>query len=187
MSRIGKLPISIPANVTVAVSNDNVITVKGPKGELSQKIDASIAVVVEDGTLTVKYANCETYAEATKQQHAYHGLYRALINNMVIGVSEGFSKSLTIIGTGYRAALSGKKLVLNMGYSHPVTIGAVEGVKFEVPSQTEIIVSGIDKQKVGQIAAVIRSVREPEPYGGKGIMYKGERVRRKVGKKAGKK
>ena len=120
MSRIGKLPISIPANVTVAVSNDNVITVKGPKGELSQQIDPSIAIVVEDGVLTVKYANCETYAEATKQQHAFHGLYRALINNMVIGVSAGFKKELELVGVGYRVNDKPNNAIeLLLGFTHP--------------------------------------------------------------------
>ena len=121
MSRIGKLPISIPANVTVAVSDDNVITVKGPKGELTQKVDPSIAIVVEDGTLTVKYADCESYAEATKQQHAYHGLYRALINNMVIGVSAGFRKELELVGVGYRVNDKPNNAIeLLLGFTHPI-------------------------------------------------------------------
>ena len=191
MSRIGKLPISIPANVTVAVSNDNVITVKGPKGELSQKIDASIAVVVEDGTLTVKYANCETYAEATKQQHAYHGLYRALINNMVIGVSEGFRKELELVGVGYRVELAQPQVLnFSLGFTHPIYLGIPSEVKVETKSERNanplVILESADKQLIGQICAKIRSFRKPEPYKGKGIKFQGEIVRRKAGKSAGK-
>ena len=136
MSRIGKLPISIPANVTVAVSNENVITVKGPKGELSQQIDPSIAIVVEDNVLTVKYANCETYAEATKQQHAFHGLYRALINNMVIGVSEGFRKELELVGVGYRVNdKPNNSIELLLGFTHPIYMQFPAEVKIETKSE----------------------------------------------------
>ena len=132
MSRIGKLPISIPANVTVAVSADNVITVKGPKGELTQKVDPSIAIVVEDGTLTVKYANCESYDEATKQQHAFHGLYRALINNMVIGVSAGFKKELELVGVGYRVNDKPNNAIeLLLGFTHPIYMQFPAEVKIE--------------------------------------------------------
>ena len=132
MSRIGKLPISIPANVTVAVSDENVITVKGPKGELSQQIDPSIAIVVEDNVLTVKYANCETYAEATKQQHAFHGLYRALINNMVIGVSTGFKKELELVGVGYRVNDKPNNAIeLLLGFTHPIYMQFPAEVKVE--------------------------------------------------------
>ena len=180
MSRIGRNPITIPNGVSVSVEN-NIVTVTGPKGTLTREFANVITVKVEDRTVTVTRANEEKH---TKQ---LHGTTRALLNGMVEGVSKGFTKKLEIKGIGYRAQLKGNDIVLNIGYSHPVTITSVEGVKFEVPSQTEINVSGIDKQKVGQMAAVIRSVREPEPYGGKGIMYKGERVRRKIGKKAGKK
>lgn len=180
MSRVGNKVINLPEGVNVNV-NGSEVTVNGPKGTLTRTFSNLITINVNDRVVSVTRANEEKH---TKQ---LHGTTRALLNGMVEGVSQGFTKVLEIKGIGYRAQLKGTDIVLNIGYSHPVTIGAVEGVKFEVPSQTEIIVSGIDKQKVGQIAAVIRSVREPEPYGGKGIMYKGERVRRKVGKKAGKK
>ena len=180
MSRVGNKVINLPEGVNINV-NGSEVTVNGPKGTLTRNFSNLITINVNDRAVSLTRANDEKH---TKQ---LHGTTRALLNGMVEGVSQGFTKVLEIKGIGYRAQLKGTDIVLNMGYSHPVTIGAVEGVKFEVPSQTEIIVSGIDKQKVGQIAAVIRSVREPEPYGGKGIMYKGERVRRKVGKKAGKK
>ena len=180
MSRVGNKVINLPENVNINVNGTNV-SVTGPKGTLTKDFSNLITINVEDKVVTVTRANDEKH---TKQ---LHGTTRALLNGMVEGVSQGFTKVLEIKGIGYRAQLKGNDIVLNIGYSHPVTINAVEGVKFEVPSQTEIIISGIDKQKVGQIAAVIRSVREPEPYGGKGIMYKGEVVRRKVGKKAGKK
>ena len=180
MSRVGNKVINLPEGVNVNV-NGSTVTVTGPKGTLTREFANVISVNVNDRVINVTRANDEKH---TKQ---LHGTTRALLNGMVEGVSKGFTKQLEIKGIGYRAQLKGNDIVLNIGYSHPVTINAVEGVKFEVPSQTEINVSGIDKQKVGQMAAVIRSVREPEPYGGKGIMYKGERVRRKVGKKAGKK
>ena len=180
MSRIGNKVINLPEGVSIN-TNGSEVTVTGPKGTLIRNFSDLITINVNEKEVTVTRANDEKH---TKQ---LHGTTRALLNGMVEGVSQGFTKKLEIKGIGYRAQLKGSDIVLNMGYSHPVTINAVEGVKFEVPSQTEIIVSGIDKQKVGQIAAVIRSVREPEPYGGKGIMYKGEKVRRKVGKKAGKK
>ena len=180
MSRIGNKVINLPEGVNVEV-NGSTVTVKGPKGTLTQTFADVVTVNVNDRVVTVTRSNEEKH---TKQ---LHGTTRALLNGMVEGVSQGFKKELEIKGIGYRAQLKGSDIVLNVGYSHPVTVSAVEGVKFEVPSATEITVSGIDKQKVGQVAAVIRSVREPEPYGGKGIMYKGERVRRKIGKKAGKK
>lgn len=180
MSRVGNKVINLPEGVNVNV-NGTTVTVTGPKGTLTREFAKVITVNVDDRVVTVTRANDEKH---TKQ---LHGTTRALLNGMVEGVSQGFTKKLEIKGIGYRAQLQGNNIVLNIGYSHPVTIEGVEGVKFEVPSQTEINISGIDKQKVGQMAAVIRSVREPEPYGGKGIMYKGERVRRKVGKKAGKK
>lgn len=180
MSRVGNKVINLPEGVNVNVEGTTV-TVTGGKGTLTQTFSNLITVSVNDRVVTVTRANDEKH---TKQ---LHGTTRALLNGMVEGVSKGFTKTLEIKGIGYRAQLKGNEVVLNVGYSHPVNVATVEGVKLEVPSPTEIIVSGIDKQKVGQIAAVIRSVREPEPYGGKGIMYKGERVRRKVGKKAGKK
>ena len=178
MSRIGKLPVAIPAGVTVTVSDDNLVTVKGPKGTLTQQITGDLKVTVEDGAVVV------TRARDDKESRAKHGLYRVLINNMVKGVTEGFSKTLTIIGTGYRAALSGKKLSLTMGYSHPVELDPPAGISFEVPNPNSIVVKGIDKAEVGQIAAIVREVRPPEPYLGKGIRYENENVRRKAGKAA---
>jgi large subunit ribosomal protein L6 len=175
MSRIGNAPIDMPKGVELSVKGDEV-EVKGPKGTLTQTIDPSLEVSVDDGTVTIARSNDE------RQTRALHGLSRALINNMVTGVSEGFSKELTIVGVGYRAALKGKDLEIQVGYSHPVVIDAVDGIDFEVPENTKIIVSGIDKQKVGQVAANIRSVRPPEPYKGKGIRYSDEYVRRKAGK-----
>jgi len=178
MSRIGKLPVAIPAGVTVTVNDDNLVTVKGPKGTLTQQITGDLKVTVEENAVVV------TRARDDKESRAKHGLYRVLINNMVKGVTEGFSKSLTIIGTGYRAAMSGKKLSLTMGYSHPVELDPPAGISFEVPNPNSIIVKGIDKAEVGQIAAIVREVRPPEPYLGKGIRYENENVRRKAGKAA---
>lgn len=175
MSRIGNSPISLPAGVEVKV-NANDVVVKGPKGSLTQAISATIAVAVDDGILTVARENDE------RENRALHGLTRALINNMVIGVTDGYTKELTAVGVGYRAALKGNTLELLVGFSHPVSIDAPEGITFEVPEPTKIIVSGIDKQKVGQVAADIRAVRPPEPYKGKGIRYSDEYVRRKAGK-----
>jgi len=181
MSRIGKLPIQIPAGVTVTVSDENVVTVKGPKGELAQSVNQAIKVEINDGVLTVSRPN------DLKQMRAMHGLYRALINNMVVGVTAGFTKSLELVGVGYRAqADSAKQLTINIGYSHPVVVAAPEGISFATPAPTTITVSGIDKQVVGEIAAEIRAIRKPEPYHGKGIRYTGEVVRHKEGK-AGKK
>lgn len=180
MSRVGNKVIQLPEGVSIT-QNGTTVSVTGPKGTLTKDFSNLITINVNDKEVSLTRANDEKH---TKQ---LHGTTRALLNGMVEGVSKGFEKKLEIKGIGYRAQLKGNDIVLNIGFSHPVTIKSVEGVKFEVPSQTEINVSGIDKQKVGQMAAVIRSVREPEPYGGKGIMYKGERVRRKVGKKAGKK
>jgi large subunit ribosomal protein L6 len=175
MSRIGNAPITLPKGVVVSTSGNDV-QVKGPKGTLTQSIKEAITVTVDDGTVSLDRENDE---RTTK---ALHGLYRALINNMVIGVSEGYSKELTAVGVGYRAALKGSNLELQVGFSHPVNITAPDGINFEVPEPTKIIVSGIDKQKVGQVAANIRSVRPPEPYKGKGIRYVDEYVRRKAGK-----
>jgi large subunit ribosomal protein L6 len=175
MSRIGKSPIDLPSGVEVKVSG-NVVTVKGPKGTLTQEIQPSMSVDIDDGTLTVSRENDE------RQVRALHGLTRSLINNMVIGVTDGYSKELTAVGVGYRAALKGNTLELQVGFSHPVSIEAPDGIAFDVPEPTKIIVSGIDKQMVGQIAANVRAVRPPEPYKGKGIRYVDEYVRRKAGK-----
>ena len=190
MSRIGKLPISIPANVTVTVSNDNVVTVKGPKGELSQAIDASIAVVVENGVVTVKYADVEKYEEATKQQHAFHGLYRALINNMVIGVSTGFKKELELVGVGYRVNDKPNNAIeLLLGFTHPIYMQFPAEVKVTTKSERNknplITLESCNKELLGLICAKIRSFRKPEPYKGKGVKFVGEVIRRKSGKSAG--
>lgn len=176
MSRIGRLPIALPAGVSVDVSDINVVTVKGPKGELTEKINPAITVAVDGAVLTVTRPNDE------KENRALHGLSRALIANMVKGVTEGFTRTLEIVGVGYRAQKNGNKLVLSMGYSHPVEVVEGDGITFDVPTPNSIIVKGISKQKVGQIAAEIRGVRPPEPYKGKGIKYQGEVIRRKVGK-----
>ena len=179
MSRIGRLPITVPAGVTVTVSDDNTVTVKGPKGTLTQKVNPIITVKQEGNVVTLERPN------DVKQNKAFHGLYRALIHNMVVGVSEGFSKSLELVGTGYRAEAdkpAGKKLTLNIGFSHPVIFDAPEGVSFETPNQNTIVVKGPDKQVVGNLAADIRAVRKPEPYLGKGIKYVDEHIRRKEGK-----
>ena len=176
MSRIGRAPIAVPAGVTITIADGNVVTVKGPLGELSQKFASALTIAQEGSTLTVTRPNDE------KENRALHGLTRTLLNNMVVGVTEGFAKKLEIVGVGYRAEKQGAKIVLGLGYSHPVVFEEKDGVKFEVPDNTTIIVKGIDKQAVGQIAAVIRSKRPPEPYLGKGIKYSGERIRRKAGK-----
>jgi large subunit ribosomal protein L6 len=177
MSRIGRKPVAVPDAVTVEIAPGN-IAVKGPKGELRQTLSSDMTVEQADGTVTV--------ARPTDrgEHRALHGLTRSLIANMVEGVTEGFEKRLEIQGVGYRAALKGKNLELALGYSHPVAIDAPEGIDFEVPQPTEIIVRGIDKQLVGQVAADIRKRRPPEPYKGKGIRYKDEQVLRKVGKRA---
>ncbi len=181
MSRIGRLPIQIPSGVSVTVSDENLVTVKGPKGTLAQSVNQQIAIEIKDGVLTVSRPNDQ------KQMRAMHGLYRALINNMVVGVSTGFTKTLELVGVGYRAqADNPKQLTINIGYSHPVIVAAPENVTFATPAPTTINVSGIDKQVVGEIAAEIRAIRKPEPYHGKGIRYANEVVRRKEGK-AGKK
>ncbi len=180
MSRIGRLPINIPAGVTVALEDNNTVVVKGPKGELKQKVNPSIKVEVKDDQITFARPNDK------KENRAMHGLYRALVNSMVIGVTQGFQKELQIVGVGYRAQAKGNSLELNMGYSHPVVMDAPEGITFETPSNTQIFVKGIDKQLVGQVAANVRAVREPEPYLGKGIRYANEQVRRKEGKSASK-
>ena len=177
MSRIGRLPITVPAGVTVTVSEDNLVTVKGPKGTLTQQVNAELTVKQEGNVLTVERPNDK------KQNRAFHGLYRTLINNMVVGVTEGFAKTLELVGTGYRAqAEGGKKLTINIGFSHPVIFDAPEYISFETPNANTIVVKGIDKQIVGNLAADIRAVRKPEPYHGKGIKYQDEYIRRKEGK-----
>ena len=177
MSRIGKLPITVPAGVTVTVDADNLVTVKGPKGTLSQQVNRDITIKQEGNVLTL-----ERPTDA-KPHKAMHGLYRTLVNNMVVGVTEGFSKTLILVGTGYRAqAEGGKKLTINIGFSHPVIFEAPENITFETPNANTIVVKGIDKQVVGNLAADIRAVRKPEPYHGKGIKYQDEYIRRKEGK-----
>lgn len=180
MSRIGNEIIHIPAGVTVDVNN-NVITVKGPKGTLSQEYDPIITPAVEGNV--VKF----TRADDLGPTKAKHGLYRALTANMVKGVTEGYQKNLIINGVGYKVAKQGNKVVLNVGFSHPVEVAEVEGISLECPSANEIVVKGINKEKVGQFAAMIRSIREPEPYHGYGIRYNDEVIERKVGKAAGSK
>ncbi|MBQ0063310.1 MAG: 50S ribosomal protein L6 [Prevotella sp.] len=186
MSRIGKLPISIPAGVTIS-QQDNVVTVKGPKGELSQYIDPSIVVTIEEGKLTVDMDAEQTLVEA-KQQHAFHGLYRALLNNMVVGVSEGFKKELELVGVGYRVSNQGNLLEFSLGYTHPIYMELPKEVKVETLSERnqnpKIILESCDKALLGLICAKIRSFRMPEPYKGKGILFKGEVIRRKSGKSA---
>mgnify|MGYP003316161687 CR=1 FL=1 len=190
MSRIGKLPISIPEKVTVTVSDDNVITVKGPKGELSQKIDPSIEAVIENGVITFTYAGGKTVAEATKQEHAFHGLYRALVNNMVIGVSTGFTKELELVGVGYRVSEKpNNSIELLLGYTHPIYMQFPAEVKITTKSERNknplITLESCNKELLGLICAKIRSFRKPEPYKGKGVKFVGEVIRRKSGKSAG--
>ena len=177
MSRIGRLPITVPAGVTVTVDSDNLVTVKGPKGTLSQQVNSAITVKQEGNVLTLERPT------DSKPHKAMHGLYRALVHNMVVGVTEGFSKTLVLVGTGYRAqAEGGKKLTINIGFSHPVIMDAPENVTFETPNANTIVVKGISKQVVGNLAADIRAIRKPEPYLGKGIKYADEHIRRKEGK-----
>ena len=176
MSRIGREPIAVPAGVTVTIADGNVVTVKGPLGELTQTFSTNITITQEGNTLLVTRPNDE------KQNRSLHGLTRTLLNNMVVGVTKGYEKKLEIVGVGYRVEKQNGKIVLGLGYSHPVVFEEKDGIKFECPDSTTIIVKGIDKQAVGQVAAVIRSKRPPEPYLGKGIKYTGERIRRKAGK-----
>ena len=190
MSRIGKLPISIPEKVEVTVNADNVVTAKGPKGELTQKVDPSIEVVIEGGVITLTYAGGKTLAEATKQEHAYHGLYRALINNMVIGVSTGFTKELELVGVGYRVNDKPNNAIeLLLGYSHGIYMQFPAEVKVTTKSERNknplITLESCNKELLGLICAKIRSFRKPEPYKGKGIKFVGEVIRRKSGKSAG--
>lgn len=181
MSRIGRAPITIPAGVTVTVDAENLVHVKGPKGELSRKINQDMKITIEDGVLTVARPSDD------KTHRSLHGLSRTLINNMVVGVTQGFTKNLEINGVGYRATKQGKNLSLALGYSHPVIIEPPAGITLDAPSPTAITVHGIDKELVGAVAANIRGWREPEPYKGKGIKYAGEHIRRKEGKAGGKK
>ena len=177
MSRIGRLPIQVPAGVTVTVGDNNMVTVKGPKGTLTQQVNSNITVKQEGNVLTLSRPNDE------KQNKAFHGLYRALLHNMVVGVTEGFSKTLEMVGTGYKAKAegNGKSIEINIGFSHPVHLDAPEGLAFKTPNDTTIVVEGMSKQAVGNMAADIRAIRKPEPYLGKGIKYQGEHI--KTGKK----
>ena len=178
MSRIGKKILEIPAGVTITVAEDNTVTVKGPKGELTRKFNADMSIKIEENTLTVERPSEQ------KEHRALHGTTRALIGNMVEGVTTGFARGLELVGVGYRAQKQGDKLVLSVGYSHPVEMTPEAGLEVEVPAPTKIVIKGIDKQRVGEFAANIRAVRAPEPYKGKGIRYEGEVVRRKEGKTA---
>ena len=176
MSRIGLKPITIPAGVDVKILDNNVVEVKGPKGTLSETIDKDMEIKIEENILTVARPT------ENKRHKSMHGLSRTLIANMIEGVTNGYSKELEIVGTGYRAQKQGKKLTLNLGFSHPVELEDPEGIEVEVPANNKIIISGINKQQVGSYASVIRGFRKPEPYKGKGVKYAGEHIRRKVGK-----
>ena len=176
MSRIGREPITVPASVTVTVAAGNVVTVKGPLGELKQSFSPALTIAQEGATLTVTRPNDE------KENRALHGLTRTLLNNMVVGVTDGYTKKLEIVGVGYKAQKTGKSLVLNLGHSHTITFNEDDKITFEVPDANTIIVKGYDKQLVGAIAAQIREKRPPEPYLGKGVKYEGEHIRRKAGK-----
>ena len=187
MSRIGKLPISIPAGVTIT-QKDDVVTVKGPKGELSQYVNPAINITIEDGTLTLS-ENDQLMQDNPKQKHAFHGLYRALVNNMVVGVSEGYKKEMELVGVGYRASNQGNIIELSLGYTHPIFIQLPVEIKVETKTERNknplIILESCDKQLLGQVCSKIRSFRKPEPYKGKGIKFVGEIIRRKSGKSAG--
>jgi ribosomal protein L6, bacterial type len=178
MSRIGKQPINLPGGVDVAVAEGNLVTVKGPRGSLTQPMHPDMRILIEDGLARVERPDDEAF------HRSLHGLTRSLLANMVEGVTNGFEKRMQIIGVGYRAALKGKDLEVQAGYSHPVMVEVPEGIEFEVPAPTSIVVRGNDKQAVGEIAAKIRKIRKPEPYKGKGIRYEGEYVRKKAGKAA---
>ncbi|EIW16536.1 MULTISPECIES: 50S ribosomal protein L6 [Pelosinus] len=180
MSRIGRMPIAIPAGVTITIGDGNQVSVKGPKGELTRAIHKDMILEQEDNTLVVKRPSDE------KEHRSLHGLTRTLLSNMVIGVTQGFTKTLEIVGVGYRAAKAGKNVALTLGFSHPLEVAAPEGMTLDVPAPNKIVVSGINKEEVGALAAKIRKYREPEPYKGKGVRYEGEVVRRKVGKAGGK-
>ena len=187
MSRIGKLPINIPAGVTVTLK-DNVVSVKGPKGELSQAVDPSIIVTVEDNVITLTVDENNTDVE-TKQKHAYHGLYRSLVNNMVVGVSEGYKKEMELVGVGYRVSNQGNLIEFSLGYTHAIFLQLPPEIKVETKSERNknpyICLESCDKQLLGMVCAKIRSFRKPEPYKGKGILFLGEQIRRKSGKSAG--
>ena len=181
MSRIGRTPVTIPISVTVTIADGNVVTVKGPKGTLTETFSPILTIEQADGVLTVKRPN------DLKESRSLHGLTRSLLHNMVVGVTEGFKKELEINGIGYRAAKQGKQVVLNVGFSHQVFVDEIEGITLDVPQPNQIVVSGCDKQKVGQFAAEVRAIRPPEPYKGKGIKYVDEVIRRKEGKTGAKK
>ncbi|MBQ1603417.1 MAG: 50S ribosomal protein L6 [Oscillospiraceae bacterium] len=181
MSRIGRMPVVIPAGVEVSIEDGNLITVKGPKGTLTQKLSPKMTISMEGNEVHVARPNDE------KENRALHGLTRALLHNMVVGVTEGYKKELEINGVGYRAAKEGNKLILTIGYSHPVEVAEIPGISIEVPSANKVVISGCDKQMVGQFAAEVREKRPPEPYKGKGIKYVDEVIRRKVGKTGAKK
>lgn len=176
MSRIGRMPITVPAGVTVTIGENNHVTVKGPKGTLEQQLSSRMSIVQNGNEIVVSRPTDE------KEDRSLHGLTRALLNNMVVGVTTGYSKKLEVVGVGYRVAMQGSKLVLNLGYSHPINVETPADLKIETPDANTIIVSGADKQAVGQLAAVIRSKRPPEPYHGKGVKYSDEHIRRKAGK-----
>ena len=176
MSRIGRMPVTIPAGVEVSIVEPNVVTVKGPKGTLTQTMRPEMIIKVEDGVIHVGRPSED------KLHKSLHGLTRSLIHDMVVGVTEGFKKELDINGVGYRASKEGNKLVMNLGYSHPVVVDEIDGITIDVPAQNKIVISGTDKQKVGQFAAEVRGKRPPEPYKGKGIKYTDEVIRRKEGK-----
>ena len=181
MSRIGRMPITVPAGVTVEIAEGNVVTVKGPKGTLTQSLRPEMIIKQDGNVLTVSRPSED------KLHRSLHGLTRTLLNNMVVGVSEGYKKELEVNGVGYRVAKEGKNLVMNLGYSHQVTVPEIEGITIDVPAPNKIIINGCDKQMVGQFAAEVREKRPPEPYKGKGIKYADEVIRRKVGKTGAKK
>ena len=181
MSRIGRAPIAVPAGVEVSIAENNVVTVKGPKGTLVEQFHPNMTITLADGVVTVTRPN------DLKENRSLHGLTRTLIYNMIVGVTEGYQKTLDVNGVGYRVAMEGGKLVMNLGFSHQVIMEAPEGITIEVPNQNQIVISGFDKQLVGQFAAKVREKRLPEPYKGKGIKYSDEVIRRKVGKTGAKK
>ena len=181
MSRIGRMPITVPAGVTVNVAEGNVVTVKGPKGELTKALRPEMILKQEGSTITVERPSDD------KLHRSLHGLTRTLLHNMIVGVTDGYKKELEVNGVGYRVAKEGNKLVMNLGFSHQVTVEEIEGITIEVPAQNKIVIHGCDKQKVGQFAAEVREKRPPEPYKGKGIKYADEVIRRKVGKTGAKK
>ena len=181
MSRIGRMPITVPAGVTVTVAEGNVVTVKGPKGELTRALRPEMIIKQEGNTITVERPSDD------KLHRSLHGLTRTLLHNMIVGVEKGYTMELEVNGVGYRAQKQGKQLIMNLGYSHPVVVDEIDGITIDVPAQNKIVISGIDKQKVGQFAAEVRGKRPPEPYKGKGIKYTTEVLRHKEGKTGGKK